>query len=357
MAECSAKDLPRSSLPLGVRPFTRDIAERWDRFVLGQPGGTLFHLIPWMRAIEKTFGYEPCYVYAERGGEISGVVPVFLVSNWIVGKCLISTPYAVYGGVCAADAESEHALLEHLKTLAHSQETDYLELRFRQREMLPGFAANPLYFAFTAPLSPDHEANLKRLPKDTRYMIRKAAKAGLRAQRGLEQLGDFYRLFAQSLKRLGTPVFPRALFENLMNEFSGSVDLLLIYAGLKPVSGVFSFRFRDTILPYYAGAGPEAGPLAANNFMYSELMKNSAEEGLRFFDFGRSKKGTGAYAFKTQWNMNVEQLTYQVHLVRRKELPNFSPLNPKFELATRVWKKIPLPITAWLGPRVVRWFP
>jgi lipid II:glycine glycyltransferase (peptidoglycan interpeptide bridge formation enzyme) len=142
-----------------------------------------------------------------------------------------------------------------------------------------------------------------------------------------------------------------------MNEFSGSVDLLLIYAGPKPVSGIFSFRFRDTILPYYAGAGPEAGPLAANNFMYSELMKNSAEEGLRFFDFGRSKKDTGAYAFKTQWNMNVEQLTYQVHLVRRKELPNFSPLNPKFELATRVWKKIPLPITAWLGPRVVRWFP
>jgi FemAB-related protein (PEP-CTERM system-associated) len=344
-------------LPVDIRPFTPDVAEHWDRFVLGQPGGTLFHLIPWMRAIEKTFGYQPSYVYAERGGQITGVAPVFFVSNWIVGKCLISTPYAVYGGVCASDDESEHALLDHLKSLAHSQETDYLELRFRQHEMLPGFAANPLYFAFTAPLFPDHEANLKRLPKDTRYMIRKAAKAGLRAQRGLEQLGDFYHLFAQSLKRLGTPAFPRALFENLINEFAGNVDLLLIYAGLKAVSGVFSFRFRDTILPYYAGAGPEASPLAANNFMYSELMKNSAEEGLSFFDFGRSKKGTGAYAFKTQWNMNIEQLTYQVHLVRRKELPNFSPLNPKFELATRVWKKIPLPITTWLGPRVVRWFP
>jgi FemAB-related protein (PEP-CTERM system-associated) len=353
----SVEEARRKTGPVTVRPFTADIAEDWDKFVLGQSSGTLFHLIPWMRAIKNTFGFEPCYVYSERDGKITGVAPVFLVSNWIVGRCLISTPYAVYGGVCAADSESEQALLEHLKLLAHSRETDYLELRFRQREMLPGFISNPIYYGFSTSIEPNHEANLKRLPRDTRYMIRKAAKAGLRTKRGPEQLGDFYRLFSQSMKRLGTPVFPCALFENLIKEFDGKVDLLLVSSGSKAVSGVFSFRFRDTILPYYAGAGPEAAPLAANNFMYSELMKNSAEEGCRYFDFGRSKKGTGAFAFKTQWNMDMEQFTYQVHLVQRKDLPNFSPVNPKFELATRVWKKFPLPVTTWLGPQIVRWFP
>jgi FemAB-related protein (PEP-CTERM system-associated) len=355
--EPSVGEARQKPYPVTVHPFTENIAGDWDKFVIGQSSGTLFHLIPWMRAIENTFGFEPCYVYSERGGEITGVAPVFSVSNWIVGRCLISTPYAVYGGVCAADSESELALLEHLKQLADSQKTDYLELRFRQREILPGFISNPLYYGFSTSIAPNHEANLKQLPKDTRYMIRKAAKAGLRTKRGLEQLSDFYHLFSQSMKRLGTPVFPRALFQNLMKEFGGKVDLLMVYSGNKAVSGVFSFRFRDTILPYYAGAGPEAAPLAANNFMYSELMKNSAEEGCRYFDFGRSKKGTGAFAFKTQWNMNVEQFTYQVHLVRRKDMPNFSPVNPKFELATRVWKRIPLPVTTWLGPQIIRWFP
>jgi FemAB-related protein (PEP-CTERM system-associated) len=159
------------------------------------------------------------------------------------------------------------------------------------------------------------------------------------------------------MRRLGTPVFPRALFENLIREFRDSIDLLLVYAGEEPVTGVFSFFFRDTVAPYYAGASPEANALAANNLMYWELMKHAAEQGMRHFDFGRSKKGTGSYAFKTQWNMNLEPLDYQVHLVRRKQLPDFSPINPKFELATRVWKRMPLRLTTWLGPRLVRWFP
>jgi hypothetical protein len=118
-----------------------------------------------------------------------------------------------------------------------------------------------------------------------------------------------------------------------------------------------SFYFRDTVLPYYAGASPGAQALAANNFMYWELMKHAASLGIKRFDFGRSKKGTGAYAFKTQWNMNIEPLDYQVYLVRRKDMPNFSPANPKFGLATRVWRRMPLPLTTWIGPRVVSWFP
>jgi FemAB-related protein (PEP-CTERM system-associated) len=340
-----------------VRSFTADIAQRWDTFVLRASGGSLFHLVSWKRVIEKTFGYRACYIYAERDGEITGVAPVFSISNWVMGQCLLSTPFAVYGGICAADSESENALVQHLKLIAHSERTDYLELRYRKRDPLPDFSPIARYVTFTAPLSSDPEANLKRLPRDTRYMIRKSISAGLRSQGGLDQLGDFYKLFTYSMKRLGTPVFPCALFENLMQEFEGKVDLLLVYSNAKPLAGVFSFIFRDVILPYYAGASAEAAPLAANNFMYWELMKRASAKGIRHFDFGRSKKGTGAYAFKTQWSMNIEPLDYQVHLVRRKDLPNFSPLNPNFELATRLWRKMPLPLTAWIGPRVVRWFP
>jgi FemAB-related protein (PEP-CTERM system-associated) len=340
-----------------VRSFEPGLAEDWDRFVLAQPSGSFFHLTGWMRVIAKTFGFEPRYVYAERAGRITGVAPLFGISNWVVGRGLISLPLAVYGGPCAEDAESERVLLDHIQQLAVAERVDYLELRCRNGGTMEGFHRNPRYVTFTGTLLPDPEANIKRLPRDTRYMIRKGEKAGLRVRSNLGQMETFYRLFAMSMRRLGTPPFPKALFENLAAEFPGHLDLSLTYAGDEAVAGVLSFHFRDVILPYYSGASPKAQPLAANNFMYADLMRSAAAAGFRTFDFGRSKKGTGAYAFKTRWNMTVEELDYQVYLVRRKTVPNFSPTNPAFERATRIWKRLPLWLTIWAGPRVVRWFP
>jgi FemAB-related protein (PEP-CTERM system-associated) len=188
-------------------------------------------------------------------------------------------------------------------------------------------------------------------------MIRKAEKAGLRTERGIHLTDTFYRLFAQSMHRLGTPVQPRRLFNNLQEEFGSAMELMVVYSGSNAVSAVASFLFRDTILPYYAGAGPEAPKLCANNFMYWELMKHAAQGGYRQFDFGRSKKNTGSYAFKTQWNMEVAALDYEVLLVGRKTVPNFSPVNPKFDRAIRLWKLLPLWMANAMGPHIVRWLP
>src|SRR5262249_9784069 len=149
-----------------------------------------------------------------------------------------------------------------------------------------------------------------------RYMIRKGEKAGLEARYGSDQLRVFYDLFAENLRHHGTPLFPYSFFRNLVEEFRERLSLLVVYHKAAPVSGVLSFKFRDTVLPYYAGASAEATRLAANNFMYWTLMRDAALEGFRFFDFGRSKKGTGAFTFKTQWNMNIEELQYQILLVR-----------------------------------------
>jgi FemAB-related protein (PEP-CTERM system-associated) len=340
-----------------IQEFHEGIAGRWDGFVSGHAGGSLFHLTGWKRAIEKTFGFRSCYFYAERGGEITGILPLFAVNNWVIGNCLHSVPFGVYGGICAADAESHEALLTHVRKVAVARQVEHLDLHQRDGELFRDFHSNALYVAFTTRLSANPEENLKKLPRDTRYMIRKGEKAGLRAQHGLEQLDDFYPLFCDSMRRLGTPVFPVSLFKNLIQEFSSQADLTMIYSGQRAVSGVISFIFRDSFLPYYAGANNLAPGLAANNFMYWHLMKHAAERGFTSFDFGRSKKNTGAYQFKSQWGMTVETLNYQVYLVRRKTVPNFSPLNPKFEMATRVWRQLPTGLTRSLGPHVVRWFP
>ena len=340
-----------------VHEFRDGDAERWDQFVLNQPEGSLFHLVAWKRAIERTFGFQSCYSYTERDGRVTAIVPLFFVSNWVIGDCLHSVPFGVYGGVCAADQESRDALLAHVKQLATVRQVDHLDLHQRNGESIPGFHTNTLYYSFTTTLSENPETNLKKLPRDTRYMIRKGEKAGLQAKHGVEQMNGFYSLFCESMRRLGTPVFPRALLDNLLQEFGSQADLTMVYSGAQPVAGVLSFKFRDTFLPYYAGANSLAPALAANNFMYWHLMKFAAEQGFHSFDFGRSKKDTGAFHFKSQWGMTIESLPYQVYLVRRKTVPNFSPVNPKFEIATRVWRRLPLGLTKHLGPRVVRWFP
>jgi FemAB-related protein (PEP-CTERM system-associated) len=354
-AQCDVLTL--AATPPQVKPFELGAEKRWDRFVLEHPRASFFHLIGWKRIIEKTFGHKARYVYCERDGELTGIAPIFECYNWLIGRCFISTPLAAYGGIVAVDNESEQVLLDYAKRMAGLASAEYLEIRHRDGGLLDGFHANHLYVTFNAPLFSDPAANLKRLPKDTRYMIRKGEKAGLRAQRGMEQMDVFYDLFAKSMHRLGTPVFPGALFRNIVDEFPDHTQLMVVYNGADALTGVLSFFFRDTILPYYAGASPEATRLAANNFMYWELMKWAGGQGFRTFDFGRSKRGTGAFAFKSQWNMNAEPLDYQVFLVKRKTVPNFSPVNPKFDMAIRVWQKLPFSVTKWLGPSAVRLFP
>jgi FemAB-related protein (PEP-CTERM system-associated) len=341
-----------------VRQFTPAAAQAWDNYVLRHPDGSIFHLTAWKNALQYAFHYEARYLYAEADGQITGIAPVFFIHNWIVGKALISVPLAVNGGICADDDASLAALSEEIQRMGREEQVGFIELRAQRGPVAPGFsAAKSIYVNFSTALSQDFDANLKRLPRDTRYMIRKAEKQGLEVRHGLDQMTQFYRLHAISLRRLGTPVFPLGLFEKQVESFSPNVDLMLVYAGAQPVTGVLSFFHRDTILPYYAGAAPEAGKLAANNLMYWELMKFAVEKGFRFFDFGRSKVGTGAYAFKTQWNMPARPLAYQLLLIRRTTNPNFSPANPKFGLAQRVWSRLPLPVTMAAGPHLVGLFP
>ncbi len=349
--------LPAPLAAVAVRALESRDEDRWERFVLDHPGGTFFHQLAWKRVVEKTLHHRAHYVYGERDGRIVAVAPLFMVSNWVVGRCLISSPLAAYGGIIAEDHKAEAVLLEFLKQQARKLEVDYLELRNPTGGTLPGFIPNTRYSSFSLPLTKDPEAVFKGLPKDIRYMIRKAEKAGLQIKRGPELLNEFYRLFTVNMRRLGTPVFPRALFANLLQEFGKQIDVQVVYAGCEPVASAVSFLFRDTMHPYYIGGLPVARDLAANNFLWWELIKFAAQSGMNTFDFGRSKKGTGAYAFKKKWNPKITDLDYQVLLVKRLTPPNFSPANPKFGLATRAWSCLPLWLANWAGPRVVRWFP
>lgn len=364
-AAAVAESAPPSEHVLAeVKPFTEAVAVRWDEYVRRAPGATFCHLSGWQRVIENTWQHRNQSLYAERAGRIVGVLPLFYVSSRLFGSMLLSTPNAVYGGVVADDAAARQALLAAARCLAEEGQVDFLELRNTpelpvEGDSYRGFQQqDQLYVTFDHPLTADTDALLKTFPRDVRRMIRQGAKYGLTTEVQREDaLADFYEVYAHSLHRLGTPVFPKQLFGEFLRAFPQQADILMIRQGRKFAGAVLSFYFNDTVLPYYAGTYPEFYRAGINNFMYAELMRQSAARGYTRFDFGRSKRGSGAYEFKRGWQMQERALPYQFYLVNAARLPQLNPTNPKFKWLVETWKRLPLTLTKLIGPPVVKYLP
>jgi FemAB-related protein (PEP-CTERM system-associated) len=206
---------------------------------------------------------------------------------------------------------------------------------------------------FRGPISPDAEQNLLAIPRKQRAVVRKGIKEGLRADVDRDA-SRHYRLYSESLRNLGTPVFARAYLDRLLETFRDDCEVLTVVHSSGPVASCMSFYFRDEVLPYYGGGSHAARQLGGNDFMYWRVMERARQRGCRVFDFGRSKKGTGAYDFKRYWGFEPEPLHYEYFLVKARELPNLSPTNPRYERAIRAWRRLPLPITQLLGPPLAR---
>ena len=352
-----ASIIPESAVrPIEISELLPGEEPEWDRFVTSSAAGSFFHLTGWKNVVERILGHRSFLPTARVEGSIRGVFPISWVRNRLFGDCLVSMPLAVYGGICAQDRDVYFALLKAGQALANRLGVRYLEMRNRTEPFPTSLPGRDLYVTFTQDLSPGPDKLLQRLPRDTRYMVRKSLKAGLEWTSDIG-LDEFYEIYARSLHRLGTPVFSKEMFRLLREEFGGSCRLSGVRKDKKLIAGVLTFYFRDQVLPYYAGALPEFYKDATNNFMYWNLVSQSCAEGFRTFDFGRSKQGTGAFDFKSSWSMEAAPLAYRYQLVRAKEVPRMSPVDKKFQLPIAVWKRMPYAWTKLLGPRLVRCIP
>ena len=310
-----------------VRPPQKSDWSAWDEFVLGHELGTPFHLMAWRRTIESTFGYRPYYLMACEGPRVCGVLPLFLVKNVLLGKVLISSPFAVYGGVLADSEEAKSALRREVESLSESLGVEYVELRNAWSAQRLGFQPVTRYVTFSQEIGPDEEKILAGIPRKVRYMVRKSCKSGFSVRREYADITAFERLYSMSLRRLGTPAFPRRYFRRLLEEFRGSVDIREVSREGHVAAAALTFYFRDQVLPYYGASDPKFHADAPNNFMYYDLMRWGGANRYRIFDFGRSKRGVaGSYDFKAHWGMNERLLPYEMLLVKRKKLPDVSPL-------------------------------
>jgi FemAB-related protein (PEP-CTERM system-associated) len=336
-----------------VREFATADTARWDAFIKRCPEATFFHRIEWRYVIESVFGHRTYYLYAELGGDIVGVLPLAHVASRLFGSSLVSLPFCVYGGVVATHPAAREALHRRACELALSLRAGHLELRNRE-VMEPGWLHRELYSTFRKPLLAEPDANFEAIPSKRRNMVRRAAKTGLRAVIG-DSLDRFFPLYADNVHRHGTPPFPKRYFHALANAFARDHEVLTVVdATGRAVASAFLFYFRDEIIPYYVGDCIQARELAANDFMYWEIIRHGAARGCRTFDWSRSKKGTGSFDFKKNWGFEPQPLHYEYLPVSSKRVPEHNPLNPKYRLLISLWQRLPLPIANLVGPHIVK---
>ena len=343
---------PRLS-PVRVRDYASSDAPRWEAFVDGSESATFFHRIGWRTLIEAEFRHRTHYLVAERGERIVGVLPLAEIRSRLFGHSLSSLPFAVYGGPVADDEEATDALIDAAVERATALEVDHLELRNRA-PLRPEWPRQDLYVTFRRALDPDPERNMLAIPRKQRAMVRKGIKNGLVAQ--VDPTPErFFALYTDNMHRHGTPAFRRRYFDRLCEVFGNACETLIVLdADARPVSGVMSFYFRDEVLPYYAGDNPRARDLAANDFKYWALMGRALERGARMFDYGRSKRDSGSFAFKKNWGFEPAPLAYEYRLVRAQAIPQNNPANPKYQAMISLWRRMPRRLVVALGPHLVR---
>ena len=328
-------------------------AALWDAFVIGCPTATFFHRAGWQNIVRNVYKHDTYFLYAMVDGCIQGVLPLGHINSWLFGTSLTGLPFAVYGGVAAINAEAADALEQEAQQIAKRLDVAHLELR-NVNSRHTDWPTQDLYVTFRKEILAEEEANMLAIPRKQRAMVRKGIKNGLVSHVD-GNVNRFFALFADNVHRHGTPAMPKKYFKALQEEFGADCEVLTITTSDgRPLSSVLSFYFRDEVLPYYAGDDEAARDLAANDFKYWELMRRACSRGLKVFDYGRSKQGTGPYAFKKNWGFEPKPLHYEYCLYKRDSIPQNNPNNAKYKLMISMWRRMPLPLANWLGPFVVR---
>jgi len=329
-----------------------DEAARIEGFV-AEMGGSLFHRPAWLRAVEAGAGQRARGLVAEKEGLLVGWLPLTELHSPIFGRMLASSGFAVGGGPLAERAATAVALCRAAEELAARLSCSTIELRggeapsdWRQR------ADTHCYFA--APLAADDEAQLLWITKRQRAEVRKGLAGDLEIRVGtsLADFDAFYAMYAESVRNLGTPVFPRRLLGSALEMLDG--EIMTAFHQGRPVSSVLSFYHRDAVLPYWGGGTHEARRLRANDRLYYELMLHARRRGFARFDFGRSKTGSGQWAFKKNWGFEPQPLSYASWTAPGHEARDADPTSAKHAARISAWKRLPLPLANLLGPMIAR---
>ena len=329
-----------------------DEVKRIEGFV-AERGGCIFQRPAWLTAIEQGTGQRAHGLVAERDGKLTGWLPLTQVHSPIFGRMLASSGFAVGGGVLAADAGSAQGLCTAAQELAQRLACPTVELRGGPAG--EGWAIrSDSHCGFVADLADDAGEQLKAIPRKQRAEVRKGQGSDLAITIGKagQDRDAHYAVYAQSVRNLGTPVFPRGLFTAVLANLNA--EILTVWDADTPIASVLSLYHDGVVMPYWGGGTHLARRLRANDRMYFELMLHARSRGCTRFDFGRSKTGSGAYTFKKNWGFKPQPLTYATWTAPGHEPRDADPTSARHQSRIAAWKRLPLPLADRLGPLIAR---
>lgn len=330
---------------------------QWDTYVRKAPPFAAYHVTGWKRIIENTFGHSTFYLYALRNEHIVGVFPLVLLKSRLFGKFMVSIPYVNYGGILADDDIIRQRLLDEAISLAHRENAAHLEMRHLHQHSfdLPTKTSKVL---MVLDLPATSEELWKSFKSKLRSQIRRPEKEGFTVRIGdMEEVDNFYQVFAHKMRELGTPVYTKHLFINILQEFPDAARICTVYDGSTPVASGFIFGCQHLLQIPWAATLRAYDRLSVNMMLYWYILKFACDQGYTQFDFGRSTKDEGTYKFKKQWGAEPVQCYWHYWLAGGGDLPEINPNNPKYQLAIKVWQRLPLAATKFLGPRIVKYIP
>lgn len=328
---------------------------RLDAWVMAHAGGLPFHRPKWLKAIEAGSGQDSHCLIAENRSEIAAVLPFHLVHSPLFGRALVSSGFAVGGGILSDSAAATRRLAEQICQLAEQWSCPTVELRGGS---LPGgdwIEKRDAHANFLKLLQGDDEAELLAIPRKQRAEVRKGLENGLTVETGRNQRDRdwHYAIYAESVRNLGTPVFPKSLMASVLDAFE-EADILTVLSDGRPVASVLSLYHNGTVMPYWGGGVWDARRLRANDVMYYALMNHARGRGCTHFDFGRSKVDSGAYSFKKNWGFEPEPMAYAVHTADGQEPRDVNPNSPKYKAQIALWQRLPLSVANTLGPWIAK---
>ena len=335
-----------------------DECARIEAFLENHPEATPFHRPAWLAAVTQGTGNQALALLAERGSQLTTYLPLNVVHSPLFGSLLASSGFAVGGGVLATPGFDPDGMFAAAEELAQRRSSPTIELR--GGELPQGRSGwqikDQSHCGFIAPLAGDDEAQLLTIPRKQRAEVRKGLEQALEITVGTSEAdrAAHYAVYAESVRNLGTPVFPRALFDAVLGEFGEDADILTVSHQGKPVASVLSLYHRGAVMPYWGGGVWEARRLRANDRMYYELMRHARQRGCSHFDFGRSKTGSGAYDFKRNWGFEPEPLSYACWTAPGTEARDADPTSAKHALQIAVWRRLPLALANRMGPLIAR---
>lgn len=337
-----------------VRPLAPAEEGAWNDFARAHPRSTVFHRAEWRRVVREATGLGDRYRAAWRDGRIVGILPL-IAHRTLLTRFLVTSVWVDGEGLVAADAEAERALLDDAIRLTREENFAWLELRNYTRVASDDLALLPDYRTYLLRLSVPAATIWRRIETTMQQKIRKAEREGLEVVEGPEHLDAYYEVFAENMRDLGTPVFPRRYFTSMFRHLGDAARLLVVRRGETVLGGGILLVHRDTAYWPFSSSSRRWFSLAPNPLLYWRALGWALDHDLRVFDFGRSKQGSGTARFKKGFGARPRALSYQFYLHRVAEIPRIDPDNPRYRGIIAVWKRVPLWVQKAAGPHLIRY--